>query len=84
MSRPCMIGGEHCEEEAMPDSPFCNACDKGLSSSFTFCEEHEVVYLNHFRCPTCVLAELGFRMDVLHDDYPYGENGKYIKGKDIR
>lgn len=84
MSRPCMIGGKHCEEEAMPGSPFCTRCDEGLASSFDYCEEHEVVHLSHFRCPACVLADLGFKMDVLHDDYPYGYNGKYIKVKDIR
>lgn len=85
MSRPCLFCGTapKCEEEAMPASPFCNSCGKkhSLGDSFTFCEEHEIVHLSHFRCPACVLADLGFRMDVLLDKYPMGSSGKYVKGK---
>jgi hypothetical protein len=86
MSRPCMLNDGKldgsCEEEAAPGSPFCYAHMKTneLMHSFAYCEQHEVVHLSHFRCPACVLQELGFNMDVLHDDYPYGSNGKYVKG----
>jgi len=81
MSRPCMLNGGNCEEEAQPGSPFCPSHGKehSLTHSFSYCEDHEVVHLSHFRCPACVLQELGFRMDVLHDNYPIGESGKYIK-----
>jgi len=78
-----MLTGGECEEEAAPDRPFCYAHHHthNLSDSFSFCEQHEVVHLSHFRCPACVLADLGYRMDVLHNEYPYGETGKYVKGK---
>ena len=76
-----MLEGGKCEEEAQPNSPFCPSHGKehNLTHSFSYCETHEVVYLSHFRCPACVLQELGFKMDVLHDKYPTGESGKYIK-----
>jgi len=80
-----MLEGGKCEEEAAPNLPFCHAhhWEHALTGSFGFCEQHEVVHLRHFRCPACVLADLGYKMDVLHDKYPHGETGKYIKGKDI-
>ena len=86
MSRPCMLEGGKCSEEAAADSPFCHehATSHCLTSCFSFCAQHEVVHLDHFRCPACVLQqEFGFRMDVLHNDYPMDQCGKYVKGKKI-
>jgi len=84
MSRPCMLQGGGCDEEAQPRSPFCPAHGRehGLTNSFTYCQQHEVVHLSHFLCPACALEKLGFHMEVIHDNDPHKSCGRYINSKD--